>query len=823
MMLPRVQFSAFLQDLRYAWRSLRATPRLTLAAAACAALGLGAAIFMTTVVDAVLFAAPPMPDADRLMRVWTSATATRETSDVSYPEYLDIRARARSFDAVEAAARTRLAVTTDAGTERLRGESVTPGYFALIGVAPALGRLFDAAEFAPDADRPVIISYDLWQRRFGGSPAVLGQPFRTRPTGRQSAGSIRVIVGVMPRGFVGTVDPDVSDFWLPMAHYEPAVLLIDRMTRAVWTIGRLRPGVSQAAARSEIGSLASALAAEHPEAYDRLTLVAEPFGESWRARFRLSLFTLLAAAGLLLLIACTNIATLLLARLAARDGELRLRVALGAPRSRLLRQLLGEGVIVAVAGGAAGLVLAGAALRAAAAAGMFELPPYVQLSMEPRSAVAGVALVLLTGVLFGVLPARFGSRADGALVGRDAGTRVSEGRRQRRYGQALVIAQIAFTFLLLVGSVLLFRTYRNLVGGDLGFRTANLLRMAVTPDPNVFRDGQARLALAQEIKRTFDTSPGVRASAVLAGVLPPWYDDVRDVAIAPDRSLRDVGRHAVGADYFDVMGMTLLQGRSFAAPDRVPGARAALASASLAARLRDETGRDPLGQQLDLVMPGMPDRESIEIVGIVNDVVYNGPLRPRPADHDLYVPLERGGPGALSIAIHTDVDPATLVEPLSRELGRLAPSSPQHWISTMAGELGLQYRDAQLYASLSGGYGAAAALIAVLGVYSVLANAVARRHREIGVRMAVGAGAADIARLVLGEGARTLCIGAICGALLSLFAVRLLGGLLYGIAPADPLTFTLVGVGLVVAGVAACAVPSLRASRVDPLSALRSN
>ena len=194
-----------MQDLRYAWRSLRAAPRLTLTASACAALGLGAAIFMTTLVDAVLFASPPMPDAERLVRVWSSATATRETSDLSYPEVRDLQARARSFDAVEAASRTRLAVTTDGGTERVRGESVTPGYFAIVGVQPALGRLFSPEEYAPDAPRVVIIGHDLWQRRFGGRADVVGQLFRTRPTGRQSPGSVRTIVGVMPPGFIGTV------------------------------------------------------------------------------------------------------------------------------------------------------------------------------------------------------------------------------------------------------------------------------------------------------------------------------------------------------------------------------------------------------------------------------------------------------------------------------------------------------------------------------------------------------------------------------------------------------------------------------------------
>ena len=810
------------QDLRQAWRSLRATPRLTITASACAALGLAAAMFMTAIVDAVLLASPPIPDAERLVRVWSATRGTRQTADVSYLEFLDIERQVASVDAIEAAARTRLAVTTDAGTERLRGESVTPGYFDLVGVQPIAGRLFDPREYAPGADRPVIISHDLWQRRFGGRADALGMPFRTRPTSRQTGASVRTIVGVMPPGFVGTVDPDVSDFWLPMAHYEPAAILDNRMARSVWVLGRLRPDATMAQARDEITALASRLAVDHPAIYDRVTLIIEPFGESWRERFRLSLITLLAAAGLLLLIACTNVATLLLARLADRESELRLRAVLGAPQIRVVRQLLFESLMIAAAGGVAGLALAAGAIQAVAALDVFALPPYVRVALEPRAVVAGLALVLATGLLFGVLPARLGSSAPATLADH-GGSRTSLSRRQRRHGRLLVMTQVAFTCLLLVGSVLLFSTYRNLVGGDLGFRTSHLLRLALSPDPNVFPGADTRLALAADITRAFDGYPGVRTTTVMAGVLPPWFDEVTDVVLPAGEPLQDVGRHAVDEAYLEVMGMRLLEGRPIGAADRRPGARAALASASLAARLRQATGRDALGQILRLVTAGAPERDPVEIVGVVNDVLYNGPLRPRATNHDLYLPLERGGPGALSIAVHTDVDAASLIEPLSRELGRLATTSPQHWISTMEGELGLQYRDARLYAALAGGYGAAAGLLAVLGVYSVLANAVARRRREIGVRMAVGARRADIVRLVLLEGARLIVVGTVAGLVLAALGSRLLEGLLYGVRPGDPVTLAVVAAGLLAAGLVASLVPSLRASRTDPLAALRSS
>lgn len=810
-----------LQDLRYAWRSLCATPRLTLTAVACAALGLGAAIFMTALVHAVLFAAPAIPDADRLVRVWSTSTATKETTDVSYADVLDLRARVRSFDAVESASRTRLAHLTDAGTERLRGEAVTPGYFALIGVRPAIGRLFtDAEQTARAAERPVLIGHGLWQRRYAGRADIVGQPFRTRPTSRAAAGAVRTIVGVMPAGFVGTVDPDVSEFWLPAAHYEPASQLADRRVRATWVLARLRPDTSLPAARADVQSLAASLAAEYPAAFDRLTLDAAPFGESWRERFRLSLYTLLAAASLLLLIACSNVATLLLARLAQRENELRVRLALGAPPSRIVRQLLVESGIIAAAGGGLALAAAAAAVRGVAASGLFELPPYVDVAIDLRSTAAGLLLVALTGVLFGVLPARLGSSASATDVGRSHG-RISQGRRERRQGRVLVAVQVAFTFLLLVGSTLLFRTHQNLTGGDLGFRTRGLLRMALTPDPGAFPNQASRLALAGEIKRALEAYPGAGPTAVMAGVLPPWFDETVDIAAAVDTPFRDVGRHVVGPDFFGVMGIALRRGRGFEASDRTAGATTAIVSESLARRLAAVHGRDALGLRIQSSPAEASAAETFEIVGIVNDVRYHGPLRPRPADLDIYVPLERGVAGPLSIAIRTRVDPETLIEPLSRELGRLAPSSPQHWISTMEGELGLQYRDARLYASLSGVYGAAAATLALLGIYSVLANDVARRHREIGIRMAIGARPSAILRLVLTEGAVTLAAGLALGIGLATATIRVLTTLLYGVAASDVTTFTIVGAGLLVAGLAAALLPSLRAARVDPLEALR--
>jgi predicted permease len=804
--------------LRFAWRHLCATPRLTAAAVACAALGLGAAIFMTTLVNAVLFSQPALVDADRLVRVWAAAPGSTETSDVSYQDVLELQRRVPSFDTVDAVSRTRLALTTEAGTERLRGESVTPGYFARLGLRPAVGRLFADGEYAPDSDRPVLISYALWQRRFGGRPDITGQPFRTRPTGTDAAGSLRTIIGVLPAGFAGTVDPDVSDFWIPMAHYEPARLVHDRTARATWVIAHLRPGATMDDARREVGALGRALADEYPSAYEHVTLVAEPFGETWRARFRLSLYTLLTATALLLMVACVNIATLLLARLAERAHDLRVRLMLGATRRRLVGELLTESLAIAWLGGAAGLVIAAWAVRAVSAWSLFELPAYVSLTIEPRVVTAGFGLVVLTGLLFGVLPARLGSMAG---EDRGAGVRVSLDRRQRRYGRALVAAQVAFTCLLLAGASLLARSYARLVSDDLGYRQDRLLRMAVSPDPSAFTTGASRVALAGEITRAFDSEPGVVQTAVMAGVLPPWFDDTTTVLVAPDAPLRDAGWHAVDAAYFDVMEMRLLDGRLFAPGDRHTDAATAIVSETLARRIHDATGRTAIGQRVRLAPARSHTPAAIDVIGVVNDVEYHGPLRPRPVDADIYVPIERGRATALSIAVVTTGDPGTMIEPLSRVLGRLAPTSPQHWISTMTDELALQYRDARLYSALSLVFGAAAAALAALGIYSALANQVARRQRELAIRLAIGAPRRRIGGMVVVEGAWTVAAGIGIGIAGAALASRLLEGLLFGVAPGDPWSLGLVAAVVGGIGLAASSVPAWRASRVNPVKALR--
>ncbi|HSA55431.1 MAG TPA: ABC transporter permease, partial [Gemmatimonadaceae bacterium] len=706
-----------LQQVRYTLRSLRGTRALSLAAVGCMLLGMGGAVFILTIANGVLRREPPFPGAERLVRVWTIRDGTGQNGDMSWLDVQDVAGRSHSFDAIEVAARTRAALTTAGGTERLRGESVTPGYFALIDAQPALGRTFTAEEYAPGAPRVLLLGHTLWLRRFGGDPGIVGQTVRLRgSTGSpDEADALFTVVGVMPRGFNGTVDPDHSEFWLPIEQYTPRSLLERRTTRSSWVIARLGAGVSVAAAHAEVAAIGRQLAAEHPAAYRDLSLGVEPVGESWRSRFRAGLTLLTVAAGLLLLIACTNVAYLLLARLAQREHELRLRLALGASRGVIVRQILLESGLLAVAGGAAGVLLAVRGVRAVAAAGVFQLPPYVSLGVDARVVAAAMGLLLVTAMVSGALPAWLAARLNAGHQLREIGRRTTLGRRQRLTIDGLVAAEVAFSFLLLVASALMVRSYANLANSDPGFRVNRLQRLAITLDPGEYATPERQLAFAREVRDELEAQPGVTGVSVIAGVLPPWFDPEVQIAVGgvPRPELSAVRGHAVDEHFFAVMGIALPGGRAPTARDDATAPRVAVVSRSVARALAGGDGLGALGMRFEIVRRGQaaPAATSVEIVGVAEDVRYNGPRgSPVQVDRDIYLPIAQEPDPTLSIAVATAGDPSPLLPGFQRLLGRLAPTSPQHWISTMEEEFALQFGDARLYAWLTGVFGATALL-----------------------------------------------------------------------------------------------------------------
>ena len=820
---------AVLRDLRYTVRSFRRTRRLSIAAMLCIIVGTAGAVFILTIANAVLVQGPPFPDVDRLMRIWTIDDATRARADVSYLDVRDIADRARSFDAIELAARTRSAITTQRGTERVRGESVTAGYFDLIGVRPAVGRAFTRDEYAPDANRVIVLSHGLWTRMFGGRLDIIGHQVRMRGnTGMlDEPDRLFTVVGVMPSGFAGTVDFDVSEFWLPIEQYTPRSLLDRRRTRSSWVLARLRPNVSPAVAATEVRAIGQQLAAEYPDDYRDISFGVEPVGETWRERFRPGLRLLTGAAALLLLIACANVAYLLLTRLAQRDSELRIRAALGEPRGSLLRQLILESATLTVAGGVVGTALAILGVELFARANLFRLPTYVPLEVDVTVVAVAMTVLLITALLGGVLPASLASRMPQSRGLYDIGRAPTLGSRQRRTLDLLVAAEVAFSFVLLVGSALLVRSYANLVQSDLGFRTVNLQRLAVSLDPVEFETTEAQLGFVHDAREALSRHPGVRGVSLTAGVLPPWFDERVPIAVRgePRAELSAVGRHAIDDAFLRVMDIRLEAGRNFTSGDRADAQRVAIVSRTLARAIAGGDGSGAVGRTFQIARDPVAARTAppIEIVGVVEDVRYHGPRADRTADHDLYVPIAQAMDPILSIAVHTDRDPALMLDDLRQAIGTLAPTSAIHWVSTMEEELALQFGDARLYAWLIGVFGASALLLVAMGVYGVMSNAVTRRWSEIGLRMAVGARPADIVALVVRGAAGPLLLGIVAGAFAALASARLTAALVYGIGSTDPLTYIFVALGLLLVGGLACLVPARRASRLDPRTVLQGN
>ena len=817
---------ALIRDLRYTLRGARRARRLSLAAASCVALGVGGAVFILTIADAVLRDGPPFPDAGRLVRIWTVHEGTGRRADVSYLEARDIEVEAGSFDAIELTARTRTAIITEAGAERVRGESVTPGYFGMIGLQPAIGRAFTADEYAPDAPRVMIIGHALWHRAFGGRSDILGLTVRARGnTGRGEAEERFTIVGVMPSGFAGTIDPDVSEFWLPIEQYTPRAMLGLRRARATWVLARLRPGVSVAAAHAEVASIGRRLAAEHPDDYRQLSLAVEPLGDTWRERFRAGIALVTSAAGLLLLIACVNVAWLLLTRLAQREAELRLRAVLGASRAAIVRQLAMESVVLAMTGGVVGSLAAVWGVRLFARAEVFRLPAYVPLEVDRGVVAIALALVIMTALLAGALPAWLGSRV-GAMSGlRVIGRGTTMSRRQRRIIDGLVTAEVAFSFMLLTGTLLMMRTYANLVRSDLGYRVANLQRLALSLDPAIYPSATERLAFVRAAREALQAQPGVAGVTFLSGVLPPWVDDAAPIAVAgvPRPELSGVHRHPVDEHFLDVMAIALESGRGFRPSDDAAALPVAIVSRTLARAVAGGDGRDAVGRTIQIGRDAraLERAPPITIVGVVEDVRYHGPLGERSADHDLYIPMAQAPSAIISIAVATTREPAEVLGAIRRTLGRLAPTSPLHWISTMEEELGIQYGDARLYAWLTAVFGGSGLLLVAIGIHGVIANFVTRRRAELGIRMAIGARPRDIVTLVVGEGVRPLVIGIGLGALAALAVARLAVSLVHGVAPTDPLTYAAVGLLLLAIGVVACWLPARRAARLAPTAMMQ--
>jgi predicted permease len=808
-----------LSDLRYALRRLLAAPAFTAVAVLSLALGIGANTTIFSVVNALLLRPIPVAHPERLVTVHAVDKDGSGFHSFSYLDYADYRDGTRTLSGLAASGFAVSTMGRGAEAEVVAGVLVTGNYFDVLGVRPVVGRAFLPEEDrTPEAHPVVVIGHSLWQRRFGGDPGVVGRT--TVINAREFT-----VVGVMPATFTGHVIGPRVDFWAPMmmqrALRPGGGLLSERGSSWLELIGRLAPGATRAQAVADLDAVARRIDATFPRGDDRTrrvnVLAAKPLFP--QARGAVTAFTalLMGVVGLVLLAACANLASLLLARAVTRQREIGVRVALGATRGRLVRQLLAESVLLALVGGAAGVLLAGWMTSLLLAfKPPIPVPLALDLSLDAPVLVFTLALSLATGVLFGLAPALAATRPDVAASIKEGDALAMPARRRLR--STILAAQIAVSIVLLVGAGLFVRSLGNARRLDPGFATDRMLLATVDP-AQVGYDGPRRRAFVAALVARVAALPGVeRASG--AGGVPLGLDEnatfmLVDGRVDDPRLARFTpGFNQVLPDYFATMGIALLQGREFTAADDSGAAPVVVVNEAFARRAWP--GGSALGRR---VRQGA-DEPWREVVGVVRDAKYTR-LTEDPTPH-VYFPYAQSGGREVALHVRTRAaDPLALLPAVRREVQALDRNVPLVDVKSMEQHMRISLFPARVAGAVLGAFGLLALVLAAVGVYGVMAFAVGRRTREIGIRMALGASATAIARLVVRQELRPVAAGAALGLLAATPLARLVRGLLYGVAPGDPATFAGVALLLVLIAVAASWLPARRAALVVPLAALR--
>lgn len=813
------------RDLRYSVRSMRKTPVFVAFVILTIALGIGANTTVFTVLNTLILNPVPARDPGRLAGVAGAeidSSKNRAPFAISYPDLAGYQAQNAVFESLAGYTSTRVVTHRQGGaSEVLFAEVVTANYFTTLGLSPAAGRFFMPEEGRPGAPAVAVINYASWQIRFGGTPDIVGRTVRLNDI-------VFTVVGLAPRGFIGVSSIFGPDFWLPASAAErvwPAQMrnvLRDRAQDAFFAVGRYRPRVTQAQAQANIATLAAALAREFPATNEGHTATVRPLREAALAgaggpspgQIVFAGAALLVVVGIVLLIGCSNVANLLLARSAARRHEMTVRLAMGASRARLVRQLLTEAVLMGLLGGAAGLALGSLGLRI-----LFGALPGSANFATPRfdGLVFGYALLLslATGFVFGTAPALRASRAGLAEILNGAGRTLGRTRSAVNFSNGLLAGQVAFSFLLLVTAALFLRSIGRAYEMDPGFQTAHLGVFATNAGQAGFTKPQAA-AFYKEVRGRVGQLPGI-ASAAWSSNMPLWADALNGFEIEgrPPRSKNDTIRaivNSVDSAYFDTAGIGIRAGRHFTDFDRDTSTPVAIVNETMA---REFWPSGALGRRLKL--PG--ETRLRQIVGIARTANYTA--WGEPPQFCVYVPFDQHYSDGMALYVRTRSDPLRQIAPVEREIHAVAPQ-----VVVMMPRTGRQIIDNGLFSARMGVFmlsvfGLLALGLASIGLYGVLAYTASCRQREIGLRMALGASRISVLGLVLREGMSVVLVGVAVGFAVSLPTGRLLSRMLYGIGGSDPLSIAAAAAVLTAVALVACYLPARWATRVDPLTALR--
>jgi putative ABC transport system permease protein len=797
-----------LTDLRYAFRQLIKSPGFAAVTIITLALGIGACTAIFSVVNAVLLRPLDYPDPARLVVIRETQLPEFPEFSVSPPNYLDWEKQTKSFENLAAYTASRLNLTGEGEPQQLVGVKATKHYFDAYGIKPALGRTFLPEEDAPGKNHVVVLSYPFWHRVFGGAADVVGRPIELN-------GEPYTVVGVAPPGF-GIASK--VDAWIPMAFDPKETANETRGAHYLNVAGRLRTGVTVAQAEAELKVLAAQLATQYPDSNKGWSIFMAPMQDYSVRDVRAVLYTLLGAVGCVLLIACANIANLLLARATARHREISIRAALGASRARLVRQLLTESVLLALCGGVAGMLFARWGLDALLALAPTSLPRVSDIRLDTGVLIFSLALSVITGLVFGIAPAWLAARADVNEALKQSSRGSTEGGVRGRLRSALVVVEVTFALMLLGGAGLLARSFIQLAHVDPGFapENATLLRLSLPQKKYALPEQQT--AFADALLERVRTLPGVQAVG-LTHAMPLMGDYVLGFniegrpAIAPS-DLPNTNYYAVTPDYFHAMGIRLVRGRVFTAQDDAKAPRVAVINETLARQ--HFPNEDPIGKRINIT--NGPDTWR-EIVGIVGDIKQYGV--DKTTSSQAYEPFAQVPFSSLYVVIRTSGSPAALLGAIRPTVYAVDKDQPIGAIRPLEEIVADSIARQRFAMTLLTVFSLVALVIAAVGIYGVMAYTVVQRTGEFGIRMALGAQRRDVLRLVLAHGGKLVGLGLLIGLVATLAVSRTMAAMLFKTSAQDPLTLGTITLLLAAVALLACLLPASRATKVNPIEALR--
>ena len=802
------------QDIRFAGRALRKSPGFTSAAVLCIGLGIGVTTTIFSAIDAILIRPLPYASADRLVAIYSGNNdMDAHGVNISYPDYVSWRDESRSFDTIGIWTWTTHALSGACGSsaceaERVDGAAVSPNLFPMLGVRPLYGRTFVSGEDRPGADRVLLLSYGVFQQRFASDPTVIGRTTLVD-------GVPYTVVGVMRRGFNF---PERGKVWVP---FTPQANEGRGNRGYAGAIARLRTGVTIAQARADLGALSSRLQREFPNESFGWYAEVKSLREDLTGDLRKPLLVFLGAVSFVLLIACANVANLMLARGATRQREIAMRIALGAGRGRVARQILTESGLLAIVGALLGIGLALAGVRLMRLAFPDEVPFYMALGLDGTAAAFAVALAALTAVLFGMAPALRAGDVDLNTFLRD-GARASGGLARSRLRSALIVAEVALSLILMIGAGLLMRSYQALQGTELGFQQRGVLSLRLSLPATKYGQAAQRLAFYDQLLTRVRSLPGVETVGSAQGIPFSGWDLQAEMTVegrAAQRRGEELVAHFqwVTPDYFKAIGVPLVRGRWLTAADRDTVAPVALINQLFAHRAFPNT--DPIGKRIKFGDAASRD-PWVTVVGVIGD--FRHYRLPQPMGPAIYYSYASHPTLTQALAIRTTLeDPLTLVPAIRGMVRDLDPDVPAYQVRTFEQQVGRSLWRQRLQSQVLGVFATLALLLASVGLYGVISYAVAQRTRELGVRVALGATARDVVRLVLGQGLRLTIVGIVVGLLGAFALTRVVRSLLHGVDATDPLTFVAVPIVLTLVALVASYVPARRATHVDPLLAMR--